>query len=102
MPCFENTCVTNASAMSMAVAVSVLDMKMHSFDSQSMTTSVVVKPFDSGSSLMKSMLIECHGHSSIGSSCRRPYGQCQDGLLCTLSMHCAMKFLQLVCMLGHM
>jgi hypothetical protein len=74
MPCFENTCVMNMSAMSMAVAVSVVGMKIHSFDSQSMTTSIAVKPFDGGSCLMKSMLIECHRHSSIGSHCRRLYG----------------------------
>ena len=74
MPCFANTWVTKASATSTKVALSVVGMKIPSLERWSMTTKIDVKPFDGGSCSMKSMLIECHGLSGIGSGCRRPYG----------------------------
>ena len=58
--------------MSMAVVLSVVGMNTASFDKWSMTTRMDVKPLKRGSCSMKSMLIECHGRSGIGSGCRSP------------------------------
>ena len=72
IPCFANTCVTNASATSTAVAESVVGMNTLSFVRQSITTKIAVKPLEAGSCSMKSILIECQGRSGIGNSCNRP------------------------------
>jgi len=56
----------------MEVALSVVGMKILSLDRWLMTTKMAMKPFDRGSCLMKSMLIECHGQSGIRRGCRRP------------------------------
>ena len=49
-------------------------MKMLSFMSQLIMTRMAVKLSDMGSCSMKSMLIECHRQSGIGSSCNNLYG----------------------------
>ena len=81
IPCLENMCVMKASAMSAAVALLVVGIKTLSLERRSITTKIEVKPFDDGSCLIKSILIECHGRSGIGSGCRRLYGRCCKGLL---------------------
>ena len=56
--------------MSMAVVLLVVGMNTASFDKWSMTMRMDMKPLERGSCLMKSMLIEYHGRSGIGSGCR--------------------------------
>ena len=101
MPCLAKTWDTKASAMSMAVALSVVGMNMLSFDKRSIITSIAVKPSDDGSCSMKSMEIECQGRSGIGSGCSRPYGQWREGLFRAQSTHCDTKDLQSRRRLGH-
>ena len=76
-----------ASATSAAIALLVVGIKTLSLERWSITTKIEVKTFDDGSCSIKSILIKCHGHSGIGSGCRRPYGRCCEGLLQVHKMH---------------
>ena len=48
--------------------------------SRSTTTKIVVNPSEGGNCSMKSMEIEFHGFSGIGSCWRLPYGWCRGAL----------------------
>jgi len=54
---------------------------MACFDRQSTITRMVLKLEGEGSFLMKSIEIEFHGRSGIGSCWRDPYGLCYCGLV---------------------
>src|SRR5579875_385274 len=45
--------------------------------SRSTTTKIESKPLEDGRSTIKSMEIEDHGFSGIGSGCNNPYGRCR-------------------------
>ena len=79
-PCFENTCVVNTLASSGALILSVVEMKITCFESQSTTTRIAVYSDEVGSCSMKSIEIECQGQSGIGSCLSRPYGRCCGAL----------------------
>ena len=55
-------------------------MKIACLDSQSTTTRIVVKPNEGGNCSMKSIEIEFHGFSGMGSCRRFPYGRCRGAL----------------------
>ena len=66
--------MTKRRASSAEVMVSWVGMNMACFDSQSTITRMVSKLEEEGSFSMKSIEIEFHGHSGIGSCWRDPYG----------------------------
>ena len=76
MPCLAKTWVTNASATSTAVTVSIVGIKILSLERQSIFTRTAMNPLDGGSCTMKSMLMECQGCYRIGSGCSKPKGRC--------------------------
>ena len=57
-----------------------MGIKIACFVSWSTTTKIVVNPSEGGNCSMKSMEIEFHGFSGIGSCWRLPYGWCQGAL----------------------
>ena len=66
--------MTNRCASSAEVMVSWVGMYIPCFDSQSTITRIVSKPEEEGSFSMKSIEIEFHRRSGIGSCWRDPYG----------------------------
>ena len=64
----------NSLASSRAMMVLVVGMKMDCFDNRSTTMRIVVEPAEAGSCSMKSIDIEFHSFSGIGSCWRVPYG----------------------------
>ena len=52
--------------------MSRVGMKMHCLDKRSTTTRIEVKPEDGGSCSIKSIDMEFHGFSGIGSCFKRP------------------------------
>ena len=75
-PCLEKTWRMNNLARSGDVMVSTVGMKRDCLVSLSTMTSIVSKPEDGGNFSMKSMDMEFHGLSGIGSCFRSPYGRC--------------------------
>ena len=75
-PCFENTWRTNKRLSSGAVRVSWAGMKMACLESRSTITSMAVYPAESGRCSIRSIEIEFHGSSGIGSCLSVPYGRC--------------------------
>ena len=57
-----------------------MGIKIACFVSQSTTTKIVVNPSEGGNFSMKSMEIEFHGFSGIGSCWRLLYGRCLGAL----------------------
>ena len=55
-------------------------MKIACLDSRSTTTRIAVKPKEGGNCSMKSIDIEFHGFSGIGSCQRFPYDRCRGAL----------------------
>ena len=72
--CFEKTWMTKSHANSTEVILSWVGINMACFDRQSTITRIVLKPEEEGSFLMKSIEIEFHGRSGIGSCWRDLYG----------------------------
>ena len=72
MPCLEKTWRTNNLANIGDVIVSTVRIKIDCLVRWSMMTSIVLEPSDMGNFLMKSMDIEFHGLSGIGSCFRSP------------------------------
>ena len=66
--------MTNRHASSTEVMVSWVGMNIACFDSRSTMTRIVSNPEEEGSFSMKSIEIEFHGRSGIGSYWRDPYG----------------------------
>ena len=71
-PCFENTWSTNSFASIGAVMVSTVRMNNDCLVKRSTMTRIVSNPEDRGSFSMKSMEMEFHGHSGIGSCFKSP------------------------------
>ena len=80
-PCLEKTWRRKSFANSGDVTLSV-GMNMHCFDSQSTTTRIVVYPKELGSCSMKSIEMEFHGFSGIGSCLSKPKGLCLGTFTC--------------------
>ena len=70
--CLENTWSRKSFASSGLVMVSWVGMKMACLESLSTTTRMAVKPVDEGSGLMKSIEMEFHGFSGMGSCFSSP------------------------------
>ena len=79
-PCFEKTWITKRRASSTEVIVSWVGMNMACFDRRSTITRMVSKPEEEGSFSMKSIEIEFHRCSGIGSCWRNPYDLWRCGL----------------------
>ena len=75
-PCLEKTWSRNNFANSGDVIVSCVGINRHCLERQSTTTSMEVNPEDGGSCSMKSMEMEFHGFSGMGSCFSNPYGLC--------------------------
>ena len=71
-PCLENTCIMNMSARSSEVQWIVVGMKIPCLDSRSTITRIASQPEDVGRVSMKSMEMEFHGRSGIGSCFSNP------------------------------
>src|SRR5438128_5184353 len=71
-PCLEKMCRRNSCASWGDVMVSYVGTKMACLDSRSMTTRMAVKPEEEGSCSIKSMEMESHGLSGIGSCLSSP------------------------------
>src|ERR1700719_2316280 len=76
-PCFKKTWSMNSQANSTEFTSLVIGMKIPCFINLSTTTRIAVKPELSGSCSMKSIKMEFHGFSGIGSCLSIPYGLCQ-------------------------
>src|SRR6266403_5404208 len=72
-PCLENTWITKSLANSGAEIVSNVGMKIDCFVIRSTTTRIAVWVEDGGRCSMKSMEMEFHGFSGMGSCCSVPY-----------------------------
>ena len=72
MPCLEKTWRTNSLANIGDVMVSMVGIKIKCLVRQSTMTNIVLEPLDMGNFSMKSMDIEFHGLSGIGSCFRSP------------------------------
>ena len=71
-PCLEKTWGTNNLANIGDVMVSMVGIKIDCLVRQSMMTNIILELLDMGNFLMKSMDIEFHGLSGIGSCFRSP------------------------------
>ena len=71
-PCLENMCMTKMMARSLEVQWIVVGMKMACLDSQSTTTRIESQPEEVGRVSMKSMEIEFHRCSRMGSCFSKP------------------------------
>ena len=71
-PCLENTWSTNNLARIGAVMVSTVGMNRDCLVRRSTMTRIVSNPDERGSFSMKSMDMEFHGRSGIGSCLRSP------------------------------
>ena len=71
-PCLENTCITNSIARSLEVQWMVVGMNMPCLESRSTITRIESQPEDVGRVSMKSIEMEFHGHSGIGSCFSKP------------------------------
>ena len=80
--CLEKTFFTKTSASPVASMVLMVSMKIACLVSLSTTTRMSVKPWDSGSCLMKSIEMDSQEHGGIGNCLSKPYGWCLFGLLC--------------------
>jgi len=78
--CFEKTWIMKRRASSAEVMVSWVGINMACFDRRSTIMRMVSKPEEEGSFFMKSIEIEFHGRSRIGSCWRDPYGLWHCGL----------------------
>ena len=67
MPCLENTCIMNSIARSSEVQRMVVGMNMPCLESRSTITRIESQPEDVRKVSMKSIEMEFHGHSGIGS-----------------------------------
>ena len=76
MPCLEKTWRTNNLANIGDVMVSTVGIKINCLVRWSTITSIMSELSDMGNFSMKSMDIEFHGLSGIGSCFRSPYGWC--------------------------
>src|ERR1700719_3196871 len=76
-PCFEKTWSMNRQANSAEFTSLVIGMKIPCFVNLSTTTRIAVKPELSGSCLMKSIEVEFHSFSGMGSCLSIPYGLCR-------------------------
>src|SRR6266850_1662971 len=65
----------------------MVGMKRDCLVRQSMTTSMEVKPSVAGRCSMKSMEMEFHGFSGIGSCLSLPYGLWHGALVCAQFIH---------------
>ena len=81
-PCLEKTWRRKSFANSGDVTLSSVGMNMHCFDSWSTTTRIAVYPEELGSCSMKSIEMEFHGFSRIGSCLSRPKGLCLGTFVC--------------------
>ena len=71
-PCLEKTWRTNSLANIGDVMVSTVGIKIDCLVKWSTMTNIVSEPLDKGNFLMKSMDMEFHGLSGIGSCFRSP------------------------------
>ena len=78
--CLEKTWSTNSWVSCIEVIVSWVGIKIACLESRSTTTRMAVNPSEGGNCSMKSMEIEFHGFSGIGSCRRLPYGRCHRAL----------------------
>ena len=72
MLCLENMCITNSIARSSEVQWMVVGMNMPCLESQSTITRIELQPEDVGRVSMKSIEMEFHGRSGIGSCFSKP------------------------------
>ena len=72
MPCLENTCIMNSIARSSEVQWMVVGMNMPCLESQSTITRIESQLEDVGRVSMKSIEMEFHRHSGIGSCFSKP------------------------------
>ena len=72
MPCLEKTWRRNNLASLGELMVSCVGMNMHCLERQSMTTRMEVNLDKGRRCSMKSMEMEFHGHSGIGSCFNKP------------------------------
>ena len=73
-PCLEKTWKRKSFANSGDVTLLLVGMNMHCFDSWSTTIRIAVYPEELGSCSMKSIEMEFHGFSGIGSCLSKPKG----------------------------
>ena len=71
-PCLENTCIMNSIARSLEVQWMVVRMDMPCLESRSTITRIELQPEDVGRVSMKSIEMEFHGRSGIGSCFSKP------------------------------
>ena len=71
-PCLEKTCVTNMIAKSSEVQWIVVGINMACLDKRSTITRIESEPEEVGSVSIKSIEIEFHGRSGIGSCFSKP------------------------------
>src|SRR5712664_2615989 len=71
-PCFENTCMMNIWARSLEVQWIVVGTNILCLVRRSTMTSMESQAEDIGSVSMKSIDMEFHGHSGIGSCLSKP------------------------------
>ena len=72
MPCLENMCITNSIARSSEVQWMVVGMNMPCLESWSTITRIESQPVDVGRVSMKSIEMEFHGCTGIGSCFSKP------------------------------
>ena len=72
MPCLGNMCITNGIARSSEVQWMVVGMNMPCLESRSTITRIESQLEDVGRVSMKSIEMEFHGHSGIGSCFSKP------------------------------
>ena len=71
-PCFENTCIMNKTARSSDVQLMVVGMNIPCFEKRSTITKIASESEEVGSGSMKSIEMEFHGRSGIGSCLSKP------------------------------